>query len=430
MTDTLGTGERDVAMLTLDEVKALEARHVLQTYKRAPVVFVRGDGARLFDASGRAYLDFLSGIGVVVLGHAHAGLAAAISDQAHTLIQTSNLFYHPLQGQLANRLAALSGLDRAFFCNSGAEAVEACLKFARRYWYSQGERQRTELVALEHGFSGRTMGALSVTSNAHYREPFGPLIPGVTFVAPGDEPALQAAVTERTAAIIVEPIQGEGGVRPLSPSFAEAIERACARTGALLIADEVQCGLGRTGEPFCFPGLGLTPDLISVGKALGSGVPIGASLVAEQVAAQIFPGDHGSTYGGNLLSTRAALYVLEQLTGTTQAVPYAGPGSPIGGLIAHVREVGLVFDRTLAELASRHAIVRAVRGAGVMRALELTVDATPVVDAALAAGLVVNRTAERVVRMLPPLTVTAAEIAEAVGVLDRVLAATPAEVQG
>lgn len=419
-----------MAIPTLDEVRALEARHVLQTYKRAPVVFVRGEGTRLVDASGRSYLDFLSGIGVVVLGHGHPGLASVIAEQASTLIQTSNLFFHPLQGQLAKRLAALSGLDRAFFCNSGAEAMEACLKFARRYWYTQGARERTEFVALEHGFSGRTMGALSVTANAAYRDPFGPLVPGVTFVAPGDERALEAAVTERTAAIIAEPIQGEGGVRPLTASFANAIEAACARTGALLIADEVQCGLGRTGEPFYFPTLGLTPDLVSVGKALGSGVPIGASLVADRVAAQIFPGDHGSTYGGNLLSTRAALYVLEQLTGTSDAVPYAGVGSPIGGLIAHVREVGQVLDRELAALASTHAVVERVRGAGVMRGLELAVDAAPVVERALAAGLVVNRTAERVVRLLPPLTVTGAEISEAIGVLDGVLANVPAEVKG
>lgn len=415
---------------TLDEVKALEARHVLQTYKRAPVVFVRGSGTRLFDASGRAYLDFLSGIGVVVLGHGHAGLASVIADQAATLIHTSNLYYHPLQGQLASRLAALSGLQRAFFCNSGAEAVEACLKFARRYWFSKGERERTEYVALEHGFSGRTMGALSVTANAKYREPFGPLIPGVTFVAPGDEDALHAAVTSRTAAILVEPVQGEGGVRPLSLSFARAIEAACNRTGALLIADEVQCGLGRTGEPFGYPSLGLTPDLVSVGKALGSGVPIGASLVAEHVAAQIHPGDHGSTYGGNLLATRAALYVLEQLTGSHDAVPYEGPGSPIGGLIAHVRDVGGLFGEALARLQANHPVIAAVRGAGLMRGLELTADAGPVVDAALEAGLVVNRTAERVVRMLPPLTVTAAEIAEALDVLDGVLARLPAETRG
>ena len=407
-----------------DQVRALEATHVLQTYKRAPVVFVRGEGTRLFDAGGRSYLDFISGIGVVVLGHAHPGLAEAISAQARTLIQTSNLFFHPLQGQLAERLAALSGLQRTFFCNSGSEAVESCLKFARRYWFSQGEKQRTRLVALRHGFSGRTMGALSVTSHPHYREPFEPLIPGVTFVSPDDPAALEAAISSETAAIIAEPIQGEGGVRPLSRELAAAIERACDRQGVLLIADEVQCGLGRTGDAFYFPALGLTPDLIAVGKALGSGVPIGAALVSVRVAAQIFAGDHGSTYGGNLLSTRAGLYVLEQLTGTRDAVPYVAPS----GLIGHVREMASVFEHALNRLAAEHSLISAARGVGVMRALELTIDATPVVEGALKAGLLVNRTAERVVRMLPPLTVSAAEIAEAAAILDGVLSELRTEV--
>jgi acetylornithine/N-succinyldiaminopimelate aminotransferase len=420
----LTDGERDMTQPDFNQVSALESQYVLQTYKRAPVAFVRGDGTRLFDSDGKRYLDFISGIGVVVLGHGHPALAQAIANQAETLIQTSNLYYHPLQGQLAARLAALSGLQRTFFCNSGTEAVEACLKFARRYWYSKGDKGRTGYVALKHGFSGRTMGALSVTANAHYREPFEPLIPGVAFVDPGDPAALEAAVTDRTAAIIAEPIQGEGGVRPLPPAFAAAIERACERTGTLLIADEVQCGLGRTGEAFYSPVLGLTPDLIAVGKALGSGIPIGAALVAESVASQIFAGDHGSTYGGNLLSTRAGLVVLEQLTGTTEATLYAPPS----GLIGHVREVAPIFEQALSGLAARHDVIAAVRGVGVMRALELTIDAAPVVDAARAAGLLVNRTAEKVVRMLPPLTVSAAEIGEAVTVLDGVFASVAGEV--
>jgi acetylornithine/N-succinyldiaminopimelate aminotransferase len=409
-----------------EQVKALEAAHVLQTYKRQPVVFVRGEGARLFDAEGRSYLDFITGIGVVVLGHGHTGLAAAIGAQAQTLVQTSNLYYHPLQGQLAARLAALSGLQRTFFCNSGTEAVEACLKFARRFWFSQNQKDRTEFVALQHGFSGRTMGALSVTANPSYRAPFEPLIPGVTFVAPDDPTALERAVTNRTAAIIAEPIQGEGGVRPLSSELAAAIERACAKTGALLIADEVQSGLGRTGQPFYSSALGLTPDLISVGKALGSGVPIGAALVAEHVAKQVFPGDHGSTYGGNLLSTRAALYVLEQLTGTADAAPYVEGH----GLIGHVRTVTPTFDEALNRLAAKHAIVAAVRGVGLMRALELTIDATPVIEGALKAGLLVNRTAERAVRMLPPLNVSNEEIEEAAATLDRILTNVSAHSKG
>jgi acetylornithine/N-succinyldiaminopimelate aminotransferase len=390
----------------LESVRALEAEHVLQTYKRTGVVFVRGEGARLFDGDGRGYLDFISGIGVVVLGHGHPGLAAAVAQQATTLIQTSNLYFHPLQGMLASKLAGVSGLRRSFFCNSGAEAVEACLKFARRYWFSKGETHRTKFVALQHGFSGRTMGALSVTANAHYREPFEPLIPGVTFVSPDDPAALDTAVSAEKAAIIAEPVQGEGGVRPLSREFAGAIERACSRTGALLIADEVQCGLGRTGEPFYFPALSLTPDLISVGKALGSGVPIGAALVGEHIAEQILAGDHGSTYGGNLLSTRAALFVMDQLP----------------ALMANVRNLAPHFEGELDALARRHPVVTEARGVGLMRALELTIDATPVVEGALKRGLLVNRTAEKVVRMLPPLTVAKAEIDEALAILDAVFA--------
>jgi len=393
-------------------VTALEAQHVLQTYQRQPVVFVRGEGSRLFDDSGRAYLDFISGIGVAVLGHAHPGLAAVVADQAKTLIHTSNLYYHPLQGQLAAKLASLSGLQRAFFCNSGTEAVEACLKFARRYWYSQGVKNRTGYVALEHGFSGRTMGALSVTANAHYRDPFGPLVPGVTFVSPDDVAGLEAAVNDTTAALIAEPIQGEGGVRPLSLEFAAAIARVTKNTGTLLIADEIQCGLGRTGRPFHFQAFGWSPDLVTVGKAIGSGIPIGAALVAEHVARQIFAGDHGTTYGGNLLSTRAAIYVLDQL---------AGP------VAANIKAVAPVFEQRLLALQQKHAVVRSVRGAGLMRGLELAVDAQPVVDAALKSGLLVNRTAERVIRMLPPLTVSVAEIEEAVGILDGALATVSIE---
>lgn len=391
---------------TAEQVKALEAQHVLQTYKRQPVVFVRGEGCHLYDESGRDYLDFITGIGVVVLGHAHPGLAAVVADQAKTLVHTSNLYYHPLQGQLAARLSRLSGLQRSFFCNSGTEAVEACLKFARRYWYSKGVKHRTKYVALEHGFSGRSMGALSVTANAHYREPFEPLIPGVTFVPPDDIGALEAAITDETAAIIAEPIQGEGGIRPLSPGFAQAVARVTKATGALLIADEIQCGLGRTGWPFHFQALGWSPDLVTVGKAIGSGIPVGAALVSETIAQQIFAGDHGSTYGGNLLATRAALFVLDQIE---------------GGLMEHVRAVGAIFEQQLLRLQRTHSLIREVRGAGVMRGLELTIDAQPVIDGALKAGLLVNRTAERVVRMLPAFTVTPSDIERAVGVLDEVL---------
>jgi len=400
--------------LTLDEIKALEARHVVQTYKRQPVAFVRGSGSRLYDVDGREYLDLVSGIGVASLGHAHPGLAAAISEQASTLLHTSNLYYHPLQGQVAARLTQLSGLARVFFTNSGTEAVEGCLKFARRYWYTQGITTRTAFVAIENSFAGRTMGALSVTWDEHYRAPFQPLLGPVTFVPSGDVAALEAAVTDKTAAIIAEPIQGEGGIRPLSREFARAITDVCRRTGTLYIADEVQTGLGRTGHPFYFPVLGLQPDLVSVGKALGSGVPVGAMLMSERVAQAISPGDHGTTYGGNLLACRAALFFLEQLADK--------------GLLDHVKTVGPLFERRLRTLALKHPVIVETRGVGLMQGLQLAIDAAPIVDAARERGLLVNRTNEKVVRMLPPLTIEASDLDRAVDILDEVFAAVETEV--
>ena len=394
--------------VVMDDVVARESRFVLQTYKRNPVTLVRGDGVRVYDADGREYLDLLSGIGVAALGHAHPGLAAAITDQAQTLIHTSNLFYHPLQGQVAERLAQLSGLPRAFFCNSGTEAVEACLKFARRYWFTRGE-PRAQFVALDESFHGRTFGSLSVTSDLHYREPFEPLLPTVTFVKTNDPASLLHAVSASTAAIIAEPILGEGGVRPLTPAFAAAIGEACAKTGALFIADEVQCGLGRTGQPFYYATLGLTPDLVSIGKALGGGVPVGAALVSQRVAEAIKFGDHGTTYGGNLLACRAALCVLEELTDR--------------GLIAHIKRIGELFEQKLRAIAATHRIVKEVRGAGLMWGLDLTRDAAPVVGAGLERGVIVNRTAETVVRLLPPLVIAEADATEALTRLDAALGA-------
>jgi predicted acetylornithine/succinylornithine family transaminase len=396
-------------MTTATDVIAVEKEHILQVYKRGPVVFQRGRGCRLFDAEGRSYLDLISGVGVAALGHAHPRLAAAVAEQAQELLHTSNLFFHPLQGELAARLSSLSGLPRAFFCNSGTEAVEASLKFARRYWYTQGQRGRTEFVAFERSFHGRTMGSLSVTWDDHYRAPFAPLVPGVTFVPIDDVEALRAAVTDRTAAVIVEPLQGEGGVRPLSAAMGAAITEACNRTGTLLIADEVQCGLGRTGRPFYSAAVGLQPDLMAVGKSLGAGVPIAATLFSERVAAAAAPGDHGSTYGGNLLACRAALVFLDELVE--------------GGLMAHVARVGLRAEAGLHALAARHPYIREVRGAGMIWGLDLDRPAAPIVDAAIGRGLLVNRTAETVIRLLPPYVITADEFDEALGLLDAALVA-------
>ena len=389
-----------------ERVPAVESRHVVQVYRRTPIVATRGRGSWLYDADGREYLDLISGIGVASLGHANPELARLVAEQAGILLHSSNLFFHPYQGQLAARLAALSGIERAFFCNSGTEAMEACLKFARRYWYTAGDRTRTGIVALERAFHGRTFGALSITADARYREPFAPLLDNVSFV-PQDEHAIADAVTERTAVVVVEAIQGEGGIRPLDPSFARALQAACDRTGALLICDEIQCGLGRTGLPFYFPALGLRPHLVSIGKALGAGIPIGAALVGEQVAGRLSFGDHGSTYGGNLLACRAGLFFLEQLVE--------------GGVLDHVTRMGPFVEARLKHLAGRHVAIREIRGRGLMWALELDRPAAPVVDAARARNLLVNGTAQTVVRLLPSLTISEEEMNEAVNRLDAAL---------
>jgi len=309
---------------------------------------------------------------------------------------------------VASRLASLSGLPRAFFCNSGTEAMEGCLKFARRYWHTAGDGKRTGLVALEHAFHGRTMGSLSVTWDDHYRAPFAPLLEHVVWVPAGDPAALTRAVSDRTAAIVIEAIQGEGGVRPLSREFADAVREAQARTGAVLIADEVQCGLGRTGVAFGYQRLGLEPDLVAVGKALGAGMPVGAVLLGERIAAAVAAGDHGSTYGGNLLACRAALVFLDALTD--------------GGLQEHVQKVGAHLAAGLCELAGTHPVIREVRGAGLMWGLDLRVDAAPFVQAALERGVLINRTSETVIRLLPPFVITTAEADMAISRLDAILA--------
>jgi acetylornithine/N-succinyldiaminopimelate aminotransferase len=389
------------------DVRALELQHVLQIYRRQPVVFVRGEGTRLIDDAGRSYLDFVSGIGVASLGHADPALARALADQASTLIHTSNLYFHPLQGELATRLAALTGLERAFFCNSGTEAVEACLKFARRYWHSRGETTRTKFVAFSHSFHGRTLGSLSVTWDEHYRTPFAPLVPGVSFADAADESSLDQLVDDSTAAIIVEPIQGEGGVRPMSPAMAARIAAACSRTGALLIADEVQSGSGRTGQFLYGPTIGLKPNLIALGKALGAGVPVGVAMLSSDVAAAAAPGDHGTTYGGNLLACRAALVFLDALD---------------GGLLGSIRRVSAHLFDGLRRLQQRHPLAVAdVRGAGFIAGLDLTSDATPVVAAALERGLLVNRTSNTVIRLLPAYIATERDVDLALQVLNDVI---------
>ena len=379
-----------------EQIIAKEAEHVLQVYKRIPIMFVRGQGSHLIDEHGQKYLDLLSGIGVASLGHAHTKLADIIGKQAHELLHTSNLYFHPLQAEVASHLSRLSGLTRTFFCNSGTEAVEACLKFARRYWYSQGDKNRSGIVAFDGSFHGRTFGSLSVTAGETYRAPFSPLLPGVQFVSPLDIEQIKRSITDQTAAVIVEPIQGEGGVRPIPTETAQALADICSTTQTLLIADEVQCGLGRTGQPFYSSTLGLTPDLMALGKALGAGIPIGAALLSEKVSSSVSYGDHGSTYGGNPLACQAALVFLSALE---------------DGLIQRVSDAGERLRSGLGKLVSSSDELHEVRGAGLMCGIEVDIAvADQIVNTALEHKLLINRTAGTVVRLLPPLTISNEDI--------------------
>ena len=379
-----------------EQIIAKEAEHVLQVYKRIPIMFVRGQGSHLIDEHGQKYLDLLSGIGVASLGHAHTKLADIIGKQAHELLHTSNLYFHPLQAEVASHLSRLSGLTRTFFCNSGTEAVEACLKFARRYWYSQGDKNRSGIVAFDGSFHGRTFGSLSVTAGETYRAPFSPLLPGVQFVSPLDIEQIKTSITDQTAAVIVEPIQGEGGVRPIPTETAQALADICSTTQTLLIADEVQCGLGRTGQPFYSSTLGLTPDLMALGKALGAGIPIGAALLSEKVSSSVSYGDHGSTYGGNPLACQAALVFLSALE---------------DGLIQRVSDAGERLRSGLGKLVSSSDELHEVRGAGLMCGIEVDIAvADQIVNTALEHKLLINRTAGTVVRLLPPLTISNEDI--------------------
>ncbi len=397
----------------MTDVKALEQEHVLQIYRRQPVVFERGDGMRLFDDKGRAYLDFVSGIGVASLGHAHPGLAKALAEQASTLMHTSNLYFHPLQGELAARLSMLTGLDLAFFCNSGTEAVEACLKFARRYWHTKGETSRTKFVAFTHSFHGRTMGSLSVTWDSHYRTPFEPLVPGVTFVdvnGPTVEGAINvinASIGKDTAAVIVEPIQGEGGVRPISREVAAAISAACKRTGALVIADEVQTGSGRTGT------LHPQPDAR----------PRAGPHRARQGARR-----RRADRRGDAQPARRTRSGARRPRHDLRRQPAGVPGGARGSRRARGWTAGR--DRAGFRRTSSPRFADWPRGTATpsstcaapacSRALELNRDATDVVAAALGKGLLVNRTATNVVRLLPPYIVTERDVDEAIGILDAV----------
>ncbi len=402
-----------MAELTGSKSAALMARadaHLMQTYGRYPIALVRGEGVHCWDADGKEYLDFLGGIAVNVLGHAHPAVVSAIAGQAARLIHCSNLYYSESMAELAELLTRHGGLDRVFFCNSGAEANEGAIKLARKYQWRKGLRDKNRIVSLTHSFHGRTLATVTATAKPAIQEGFGPLPEGFDYVEAGDVAALRAAVTERTAAVIVEPVQGEGGVRPLSREFLEAARAICDERGALLIFDEIQCGMGRVGRLFAYQAFGVKPDILTLAKGLGGGVPIGAVCATEEAAKGFAPGDHGSTFGGNPLACAAALATVKTLLAED--------------LPARAAAMGEYLLSGLRRLQVKHpALVKEVRGMGLMLGIELTRPARPVLEKCHELGLLVNVTAETVVRLLPPYIITEADADRALEILDQALAA-------
>jgi predicted acetylornithine/succinylornithine family transaminase len=378
---------------------------LLPVYDR-DLVIVSGKGSRLTDDGGRTYLDFAAGIGVNGLGYGDRKVVEAIRRQAGKLIHASNLYYTQPAAELADRLAALAFPSKVFFSNSGTEAVEAAIKFARRIGKAAG---RSDLVAFERSFHGRTLGALSLTWTAKYREPFEPLVPGVKFVPWDDLSAARAAIDQKTAAVFVEPVQGEGGVRPAPPEFLQGLRDICREKGALLVSEEVQCGLGRTGKYFAYEHAGIKPDILTLAKPLGGGLPLGAVLLREDLAPQIVSGDHGSTFGGNPVAAAASLVVLNRLTEH--------------GFLEKVNKKAGRLRRGLNLLARRHGQIKQVRSLGLMVGVEFAGQASEVVKGLRERGVLATRAGEHVLRLLPPLTVKPKEIREFLDTLEAVLAA-------
>jgi predicted acetylornithine/succinylornithine family transaminase len=392
----------------LDHVRALENEYVLQNYGRYPLVLERGKGCYVFDPAGKRYLDFITGIGVNALGHAHPRLLKVIREQAGRLLHCSNLYYNLYQGPLAERLAKASGLQRTFFCNSGAESMEGALKMARAHGHKINP-EKYEIVALHNSFHGRTLGALSVTGQEKYRQDFEPLLPGAHFVPPNDEVALEQMVGDRTAGIVMEWIQGEGGIFPLSTEYLRKARELADRYNALLIFDEIQCGVGRVGKHFAYQLSDpvILPDVMVAAKPLACGIPMGVIVANDRAAQAIGSGMHGSTFGGGPLACRVAIEFLDILD----------------GLLPHIQEMGSYFRGKLTELQRQFSFIREVRGQGLMIGVELSFSGKQIVLDALAQGFLINCTHDTVLRFLPPYIVTEKEIDRAITILKRLFKA-------
>ena len=396
--------------MTLASVIRSEEQLLLPTYDRQKVLFEKGRGVYLWDSQGKKYLDFLSGIGVNALGHGHPAIQKVLKIQAGRLIHVSNLFFHPYQAELARRLTKASGLDKAFFCNSGTEAWEGALKLARAFARSQnnnGHKAKWRLLALDNSFHGRTFGSLATTGQAKYRLPFSPMMPGVGFVGFNDVADLKRQFDGSVCAICLETIQGESGIRPLSMEFLQSARELCQRSGALLILDEIQCGLGRTGRNFAYQHYDIQPDIVTVAKPLAAGLPLGAILTTDQVASGMHPGMHGTTFGGGPLACAVAIEFLRILD----------------GLLDHITELGEYFRGRLEALKASHSCVREVRGLGLMLGMEL--DSAEVAKSAVAQllqkGILINRTHDTVLRFLPPYIIQRKHVDEVVCALDKAL---------
>ena len=384
--------------VSAEQAIRLAGRYLMNTYRRPPVVFVRGRGCYLYDHRGRKYLDFLGGLAVNALGYSHPRLSRVIRRESARAVHLSNLFHHLYQGPLARKLAEWSGLERVFFTNSGTEAIEGAIKLARLAAHKRGTEGKTRILALENSFHGRTFGALSITHPSKYREPFAPLVPGVEFVRFNDVADLEAKFDDSVCAIVIEPIQGEGGIFPVSTSFWTRARDLASHYGAALIADEIQSGLGRTGRAFAYQRHTGLPDIVVIAKPLAGGLPLGAIVARESFAESFSPGLHGSTFGGGPLACAVALEFLSVVEDDN--------------LLENVRERGSQLRAELTRIAADVDFIREVRGEGLICGIELAVEGKPYAEAAFREGLIINCTHERVLRLLPPFIVTERQVRE------------------
>lgn len=399
--------------LTMQEYIDEAESELLHTYNRYQIVLDKGDGVYLYDYNGKKYLDFVSGIAVFALGYHNESYNNALKEQIDKLIHTSNYYYNVPAIEAAKKLKAVSGMDRVFFTNSGAEAIEGAIKAARKYAYLKDGTTDHEIIAMEHSFHGRTMGALSVTGNPHYREAFEPGIGNIRFATMNDIDSVKALINEKTCAIIMETVQGEGGIHPADEAFLRELRKICDEKDILLILDEIQCGMGRTGYMFAWQKYGVKPDIMTTAKALGCGVPVGAFLLNEKVGAHsLVAGDHGTTYGGNPLVCAAVNKVLDLFE--------------TNHIIENVREVAPYLEKRLDELKEKYDFIIDRRGAGLMQGLELDRPVAPYINSALDKGLMLINAGQSIIRLVPPLIITKQNVDDMIAVLDTCLSGVPA----